>query len=272
MKKNLGILLIVCVIIATAADEIKIACVGNSITAGNSNYPTYLQKLLGSDYQVENEGVGGTTMLKNGDSPYWTKGRLSQALAFKPNIVTIKLGTNDTKPQNWDQHGDEFKDDYLSMIDTFKTLSTNPDVFLVIPVPVFKDAYGIRNSVLIEIIDIVKEIGTERGLPVIDANTPLLEFGNYFSDGVHPNTAGADTIAHVIYRGLMARTPIVAEETPALYRTSNRTQKTTLIIPFHTTRYLTQGRLFDPAGRVLSVNGGEFDNRATLPLIQSGLK
>lgn len=168
-----------------------------------TNYPTYLQNLLGSGYQVENDGVGGTTLLKRGDKPYWTNGLLSKALAFKPDIVTIKLGTNDTKSQNWDAHGSEFKADYLAMIDTLQKLSSKPAIFLVLPVPVFKDAYGIRDSILKKVIVVIKTIGTERNLPVIDANTPLLGFGKYFSDGVHPNTAGADSIAHVIYRGLM---------------------------------------------------------------------
>jgi hypothetical protein len=94
-------ILLILAVAASAASKIKVACVGNSITAGNSMYPPYLQTLLGSGYQVENEGVGATTLLKKGDVPYWTQGRLKQALAFNPNIVTIKLGTNDTKSQNW---------------------------------------------------------------------------------------------------------------------------------------------------------------------------
>jgi acyl-CoA thioesterase I len=194
---------------AHAAAKIKVACIGNSITAGDGNYPMYLQKLLGSGYEVQNDGVSGTTMLKKGDTPYWTKGKLAQALTFKPDIVTIKLGTNDTKSQNWGSHYSEFKKDYLSMIDTLGSLSTKPDIFLVLPVPVFKtNNYGIRDSVLKLIMIIVKEIGAERKLPVIDANTPLLGFGKYFADGVHPNSAGSDTIAHVIYRALMAATEI----------------------------------------------------------------
>jgi alpha-L-fucosidase 2 len=202
--------------------------------------------------------------------PYWTRGLLSQALSFKPDIVTIKLGTNDTKSQNWDRYGDEFKNDYLAMIDTFKTLSTNPDVFLVLPVPVFRTAYGIRDDILKEIIVIIKEIGTERDLPVIDANTPLLEFGHYFSDGVHPNTAAADTIAHVIYRGLMARTAIVSEGTATFfYAPDYPRHQPTLIIPFSASRYKIHSNLFDPAGRMLPAAGTRIGKRAHLPLIHS---
>lgn len=92
MKTRLTLVLIflACSLHIHAAEKIKLACIGNSITEGTSNYPTYLQNLLGSGYQVENDGVGGTTLLKRGDKPYWTNGLLSKALAFKPDIVTIK--------------------------------------------------------------------------------------------------------------------------------------------------------------------------------------
>ena len=249
-----------------AADKIKLACIGNSITAGASNYPTYLQKLLGSDYQVENDGVGGTTMLKKGDSPYWTNGRLRQALAFMPDMVTIKLGTNDTKSQNWDAHGGEFKDDYLSMIDTLNTLSTKPDIFLVLPVPVFRTNYGIRDNILKEIIVIIKEIGTERGLPVIDANTPLLGFGNYFSDGIHPNGAASDTIAHVIYRALVAATPIAFSSGSRLPASSETNiQPIVRYLSFHGWPGPSDG-LFELNGRVLRSNDGR--NRTGVPSVK----
>jgi lysophospholipase L1-like esterase len=57
----------------SAATPIKIACIGDSITAGHgaSNasfaYPSQLQQLLGSDYEVKNYGHSGRTMLKKGD-------------------------------------------------------------------------------------------------------------------------------------------------------------------------------------------------------------
>jgi acyl-CoA thioesterase I len=252
MRIKMFIMLLIFAVAAGAAGKIKVACIGNSITAGSNNYPSYLQTLLGSDYQVENEGVSATTLLKKGDAPYWTQGRLKQALAFNPDIVTIKLGTNDTKSQNWDAHGGEFKKDYLSMIDTFKALTTKPDIFLVLPVPVFKaNNYGIRDSVLKKIIVVIKEIGTERQLPIIDANTPLLGFSRYFSDGVHPNGAGSDSIAHILYRALKAGTGATSEydgvSMPAVRKRSCRPAS---IISFSDGR-LAQNNIFDLAGRAM---------------------
>ena len=202
MKKTfLTAALIVAAGFGNSAAQIKVACIGNSITAGSSgpSYVPTLQTRLGSGYTVQNDGVGGTTLLKNGDKPYWTQGLLSQTMAFLPNIVTIKLGTNDTKPQNWDSYNTQFRRDYEALIDTLNTLSTKPKIFLVLPVPIWTNTYGIRDSALQKMIPIIKDIGAKRGLWIIDANTPLKNFSSYFSDGVHPNQAGADTIANVIY-------------------------------------------------------------------------
>jgi acyl-CoA thioesterase I len=264
MRIRIALILLILSVAASAASKIKVACVGNSITAGNSMYPPYLQTLLGSGYQVENEGVGGTTLLKKGDMPYWTQGRLKQAIAFNPDIVTIKLGTNDTKSQNWDAHGSEFKKDYLAMIDTFKLLTTKPDIFLVLPVPVFKtNNYGIRDSILKKIIVIIKEIGAERNLPIIDANTPLLRLGQYFSDGVHPNGAGSDSIAHIIYRALTAKTAIASGNSGTSMPSRQRMSHQRASVISVSDKCLTQFNIFDLAGR--TVRHSEIGDKRKMP-------
>jgi hypothetical protein len=146
---------------------------------------------------------------KKGDVPYWSKGKLPEVFAFAPDIITIKLGTNDSKPKNWDGlgYGTQFKKDYLAMIDTLAVMASRPKIFCILPVPVFENPtavrLGIRDSVIQKEIAIIKEVAASRGLPVIDANAPLLNFPQYFSvDGVHPDAAGEDTIARILYRAL----------------------------------------------------------------------
>ena len=208
MKKIVPLVVLSIVIgFGNAAAQIKLACIGNSITYGyglsdtTKRYPARLQVLLGAaSYTVRNEGVNTTTMLKNGNLPYWTNGKLADVVAFQPAVVTIMLGTNDTKAVNWDSYGVYFKRDYEAFIDTLNTLASKPKIFLALPAPIFTNTFGIRDSILTNyIIPIIKEIGARRGLWIIDANTPLKSFGAYFSDGVHPNAAGADTIANAFY-------------------------------------------------------------------------
>jgi len=90
---------------STYNDPIRIACVGDSITQGagageGKAYPSQLQELLGEKWKVGNFGVSGRTLLRKGDSSYWNERALLNAQDFKPDVVIIMLGTNDTKPQN----------------------------------------------------------------------------------------------------------------------------------------------------------------------------
>ena len=50
--------------------------------------------MLGEAYWVKNFGVSARTLLNKGDHPYMNEKAYQDALAFNPNIVVIKLGTN----------------------------------------------------------------------------------------------------------------------------------------------------------------------------------
>jgi lysophospholipase L1-like esterase len=183
--------------------QVKVGCIGNSIT-DFSGYTDTLQTLLGSGYQVQNDGVSGRTLMRNGDYPYWTQGKLTQLFAFQPNIITIKLGTNDTKSWNW-VYKDQFVPDYNAFIDTlYQSVQPKPRIFMIIPVPIFPNNMGIDEAVRSnEMTPKLKQIAAQRGLPLIDCFTPLQGRSDLFPDGVHPNAAGADSVANIIYRGMM---------------------------------------------------------------------
>ena len=124
----------------------RIACVGDSITYGylmeQFSYPKQLQEKLGSSqYQVLNFGVGGSTAQKNGDLPYINQQAYKDAQASNPDIVLLMLGTNDSKPQNWNQ--DNYSKDYADLALSFVNLASKPKVYVMIPPPVYYDNFGI---------------------------------------------------------------------------------------------------------------------------------
>ncbi|MCJ8165880.1 GDSL-type esterase/lipase family protein [Pontibacter sp. E15-1] len=192
---------------ALAQAKIKVACVGNSITEGASlteTYPQKLQKLLGEEYEVRNYGIGGRTLLKKGDFPYWKEAKYADVLAWNPDIVLIKLGTNDSKPQNW-QYKDEFVRDYKKFVKSFKKLPADPQVYVCYPVPVFEDKWGINEAVVKnEVLPAVKKIARKTRVKTIDLYTPFLGKGTLTKDGIHPNDEGAALIAREVYKALQA--------------------------------------------------------------------
>ena len=173
----------------------KVACVGNSITEGfgrdnASSWPNQLDTLLGDQYHVRNFGIGGRTLLKNGDFPYWDETVFEMALEFEPDIVIILLGTNDSKPQNW-VYRDEFYSDYVDMVNTFRSLDSKPEIFAGFPPPVFQDGFGITNQIIRdEIIPLIDSVRTTLKTFHINFYDKMLDMGSMFPDGIHLDADG----------------------------------------------------------------------------------
>ena len=206
-------------------DAVRVACIGNSITEGFGidmcgayGYPAELQKILGKDYWVKNFGVSSRTMLNKGDYPYMNELAWQDAQAFKPDVVIIKLGTNDSKPENW-QYGAEFRQDLEQMILTLRPdlaqpvgkkakkskkaaapQPAKPQIFLCTPIPAFKSTWNISDAVITnEIIPIQQEVAKKYGLQVIDLHTLYANDGDkMLDDGIHPDGKGAHRMAEII--------------------------------------------------------------------------
>ena len=187
-------------------DAIRVACIGNSITDGfgidmatQLGYPAQLQQLLGNDYHVKNFGVSSRTMLNKGDLPYQNELAWRDALAFRPDIVIIKLGTNDSKPENW-QYNKGFKDDLQQMIDALRANKNNPRILLCTPIPAFKPTWNINDSVIVHgITPIINKVAKKNKLQVIDLHTLYANDGDkMIDDGIHPDARGARRMAEII--------------------------------------------------------------------------
>jgi sialate O-acetylesterase len=193
---------------------IKVACVGDSITEGvgakdkkTGTYPAQLQMLLGSGYQVRNFGVSARTMLKNGDHPYEKEQAFKDAVAFKPDIVTILLGTNDSKPQNW-AHKADFADSARTIVNAFKKANPRVRIHICLPIPAYPENFGITEKVIsAEVIPALKKFARDEKLRTIDLHKPMEgQIGNV-PDKVHPNDIGYRTMAAVLAKALTGKEP-----------------------------------------------------------------
>jgi acyl-CoA thioesterase-1 len=204
----------------TIPTTLRWACIGNSITQGNggtNTYPSRLAARLGAGYTVSNYGIGWRTMLRSGDSTYWKYGRLAQVFAARPDIISISLGTNDSKPINWNDDSASFIKDYRDMVDTLLTIVPTPKIILLYPTPVWKNESGTQQSDVIRqsvirgsIIPKIRQIAIEKGLDTIDLHTPFLNRQSLFPDSIHPGNAGYDTLSAHIYRAYVARRTRIA--------------------------------------------------------------
>ena len=115
-------------------------------------------------------------------------------------MVIIKLGTNDTKPQNLGKAGDEYEKDLRAMITHFQKLSSKPSIYLCLPAPVYQTRWGINEKTVTEsVIPIIRKVAKDTNLPIVDLYQSLSSKPEMFPDKIHPNAAGAKVMAETIH-------------------------------------------------------------------------
>lgn len=199
------------IIRTTEPVKVKVACVGDSITAGSgassasNNYVSQLQQRLGTHYTVQNFGNSGKTLLKDGadNSGYTKTDTFANSKAFAPDVVTIMLGTNDSKDATWNAHGDKYEQELRELIKVYRDLPSHPTVILATSPTAYNRNWNINDAVVSgEIAPIQRRVAAEMGCPLIDANTATKNAADKFADGIHPNDAGYVLLADLFAEGI----------------------------------------------------------------------
>ncbi|MDD3792132.1 MAG: GDSL-type esterase/lipase family protein [Candidatus Bathyarchaeota archaeon] len=179
----------------------RVACVGDSITQ-ESEYPSKLQKLLGTNYEVKNFGVSGSTVSVESKIPYVNQPQFKWAVEYEPNLVFILLGTNDANPEiAYDV--EDLDDDYSIIVNAFQQLPSKPQIILIKSPPIFTDNCSYNNTRLVtDVIPQIEYFAEQMNLTTIDLYGALENRVDCFSDGVHPNDNGSTIIASTIYNAI----------------------------------------------------------------------
>ena len=195
--------------------QIKVALVGDSVTYGHSvknwpknNYPALLSDALGEKYCVKSYGVSGSTVQPDGDQPYNITKAYEWSHDFQPDILVFMLGSNDSKPENW-QGAEKFREEYLMLLATYTSVENPPVVLLCTPPTAYfpegvsegLSNYDVQPLIIEEVADIVSDIAKEYGYYLININDLTENRRDLFGkDNVHPNKDGAKEIASAVYK------------------------------------------------------------------------
>ena len=188
-----------------------VACVGDSITWGGGGancYPKLLQAELGEGWKVLNFGVNSRTArrdgkefdLRPGDLDYRKTLNYTKSLSCKPDAVILMIGTNDSKPPNWEETGEAFREGYADLVDDYLALDPKPVVVIGIS-PTVKGGgftYGVTEKIVGGgVVPVQRRIAEEKGLPTVDCRAVLDPHmaTAYSGDGLHPNAEGNALLA-----------------------------------------------------------------------------
>lgn len=192
-----------CINFLFAQAKKKVACIGDSVTKGfglsnEDSYPSQLQELLGSAFEVGNFGRNGATLLANGHNPYLKSKELQDALGFQPDIVIIALGLNDTDPRNWPNYQIDFQKDYQQLLNLFRTQNPKTAFYICIMSPIFSGhprfLSGTRDWFQ-QIQQKIREVAASNKVTLVDNHQILSSRIDLFDDYIHPSAEGAQLIA-----------------------------------------------------------------------------
>lgn len=194
-----------------------VCCMGDSLTYGHGllqrdsqSYPAQLQQLLLSGcrqnktrFRVINCGASGACATRTGDFPYWNTSEYKTGVAAQPSFIVLLLGTNDCKPNNWEQG--TFAQDLQDAIAQLRKAFPHCRMLLCRPPPIFLgDLYVTEHEAMRKAVDEVAAAGMADGTvsAVVDVYAALNDEG-LFPDFVHPGIEGAQEIAQAIYAAIL---------------------------------------------------------------------
>ncbi len=202
-----------------SADEvIKVACVGDSITAGGSasNYPLYLQEMLGDGFEVKNFGKGGASVRhveetigdlnwgwgsvvdSDGDGKayfYYDDVAYTSSLNYDADYVFVMMGTNDVGSSDYGYYKTDF---YEYLVKPY--LDNGSEVIVLTSPHAYEYMMQDHNKINTTIRQMQIELAQEYGLNWIDINTFTSGRRESFPDGLHGNSSGYMIIAGTVYR------------------------------------------------------------------------
>lgn len=239
------------------ADELEsekiVACIGDSITYGfglaigsrlNQSYPAQLQKLFADDpvrkrWKVKNFGINGASVV-NGSRLSYTKLKVHKdAQASHPDIVVIMLGTNDAFLNANYEH---FALNYLNLIRVYQNVSSDPNIFLALPLRMRPTNVDFQNRNITPYIHKIQEVAKVTRLPIIDTYKPFENRANLLVDGVHPTAIGYSLLANIVYSAIIDPSKQPASPVKRIGYDKQRAYATTSINPTPGTKKIKKSK------------------------------
>ena len=200
--------------------QIKVACVGDSITYGHgitnwprNNYPAVLGDILGDTYHVQNFGHSGTTLQDTTNNPYSKSEQYKLSMEYNPDILIFMLGSNDSRVERWID-SETFTAAYEKMINSYRENNPETRIILCTPARAFfsngktegETNFDLRPVYIEEIATNIRAFALAEGYELVDVYDLTKNHPEWFkADNVHPSNEGARAIAELVAGKIKSR-------------------------------------------------------------------
>lgn len=181
-------------------------------STASPNFAERLQKKLNAE-EMMNYGMNGISY--SSCSPVNSEWALSKTYgkATGGDIIILAAGTNDYGNNVEIGHREDRQDiSFLGAVDIvfrgIKQNSPNAEIYVILPIPRQSEAANEKGYVLDDYRLALADKAKEYGLHVIDGRNigidPKMEeeMARYMDDGLHPNVAGHQLYADMVYAGM----------------------------------------------------------------------
>lgn len=114
-------------------------------------------------------------------------------MEFRPDIAVFKLGTNDSKPQNW-VGAEPFIHDLEALVCEYEARGTR--VIIALPAKAYAVRWDIDDSIIATYeLAALKKMAKKHHWQIVDLYKATSNKHELFPDDIHPNEEGAGLIA-----------------------------------------------------------------------------
>ena len=189
-----------------APAPLRVACIGDSITAGvglDAPYPDLLRALSSNRWQVANFGVPGKTLLLRSGRAWADTPAARAALDYRPDIVVAMFGINDLA------HPDilpSFTDDGLAVLARFREANPAVRFYICTPTPLAPARLeaAANRAIRETLVPMIEDLAIRASASLIPIHLTYPCTLRRLPDGTHPDQEGARLLAATIHSHLAA--------------------------------------------------------------------